>query len=868
MSKIENEKDIVEHVEPVADPDHDHDEKIEKGDLDHDGLLASGHIQLTAEELTHLESKLPECTAEQAKTILEEVYTVHQHDPRYDPETLERIKMFISDPNVIANPDTYHTLIYEMRIFALLTSTSSAYPEVRAVAADTDDPSIPSLTIRVWLIGTILSAIGCVINAVFVMRYPAISISSNVVQLVAYPLGVGMAKLPNWKLFGLELNPGPFNKKEHLLIVIMSGLGMAFPPTQHLILAQAMPQWFGMEYARAAGYQFLGALGTNMIGFGFAGITRRFLVYPSYCVWPASLSTIALNNALHDHAGSTTPVRGPWKTVWRASMYKCFWVVFGIYFVYYFFPGYIFPNLTIFDWIAWIKPTSGNLVAITSSNYGVGFGFNPLPTLDYNYLAMPGGYFPMFVHYNFLAGLTVGMLLAIVLWCRNVLNCGYLQINSPNTFDNKAKRYVVRNIVDAVGRLDEKKYQEYSEPYMSAGRIVAFTGQFGYTTATLTHTLLYNRHELKLGYKGVKADFKNWWSRIRGRKAEEDTVNAGDDIHYRLMQAYPEVPEWWFVIVLLLSMVVSFICLGVYSPVSPAVVMIAPIITIIFIIPVGIVTSVSGLEPSLNLISEMIGGGIAGGDTMTVMFFRMFGAEPVYHALIYANDLKLSHYVKINPRHMFWVQMWGGLLGTFITVAQWNWLMAIPNVCTPEAPFRLICPGGQADYSTFIFWGTLGAPRLFGKNGRFSWLMIGLPLGVLFPALMFFLKKRFPRNTILQSSHPLLLILSFSWVSGGSWGSYVPGLFINLFSWNFLKKRYLEFWSRYNYVTLAALGTAISINAFLVFFALVFPGVEFPAWWGNGGGTPGCIGNWTNADCARYKIGSKGYFGPDPGNFH
>lgn len=156
-----------------------------------------------------------------------------------------------------------------------------------------------------------------------------------------------MAKLPNWKLFGLELNPGPFNKKEHLLIVyvsycgrrvahthsIMSGLGMAFPPTQHLILAQAMPQWFGMEYAKKAGYQFLGALGTNMIGFGFAGITRRFLVYPSYCVWPASLSTIALNNALHDHAGSRTPVRGPFKTVWRASMYKCFWIVFGIYFV-------------------------------------------------------------------------------------------------------------------------------------------------------------------------------------------------------------------------------------------------------------------------------------------------------------------------------------------------------------------------------------------------------------------------------------------------------------------------------------------------------------------------------------------------------
>lgn len=161
------------------------------------------------------------------------------------------------------------------------------------------------------------------------------------------------------------------------------------------------------------------------------------------------------------------------------------------------------------------------------------------------------------------------------------------------------------------------------------------------------------------------------------------------------MQAYPEVPEWWFGCVILLSMLVSFLCLGIYTEVSPAVVMMAPIVTLIFLIPVGIVTAVSGLEPSLNVISELIGGLFAAGDTMTVQYFRMFGSEPVYHALIYANDLKLSHYVKINPRYMFWVQMWGAIIGTVVTVGQWNWLMDLPKVCTDDAPFRLICPSGK-----------------------------------------------------------------------------------------------------------------------------------------------------------------------------
>lgn len=182
--------------------------------------------------------------------------------------------------------------------------------------------------------------------------------------------------------------------------------------------------------------------------------------------------------------------------------------------------------------------------------------------------------------------------------------------------------------------------------------------------------------------------------------AEVDPVESKfADVHSRLMQAYPEVPEWWFLCILAFAALCSFICLGVYTPVSPAVVLAAPILTLIFIVPIGIVSAISGMQPSLNTISEMIGGLIAGGDTMTVQYFRMFGSEPVYHALIYANDLKLGHYMHIAPRHMFIVQIWGALVGTILTVGQWNWLMDLPGICTPDAPFRLICPAAQYNYT-------------------------------------------------------------------------------------------------------------------------------------------------------------------------
>lgn len=47
----------------------------------------------------------------------------------------------------------------------------------------------------------------------------------------------------------------------------------------------------------------------NLMGFGLAGLSRQFLVYPSYCIWPRSLATVALNQSLHNG-------------VWKYSTFK------------------------------------------------------------------------------------------------------------------------------------------------------------------------------------------------------------------------------------------------------------------------------------------------------------------------------------------------------------------------------------------------------------------------------------------------------------------------------------------------------------------------------------------------------------------
>jgi hypothetical protein len=136
------------------------------------------------------------------------------------------------------------------------------------------------------------------------------------------------------------------------------------------------------KYARNFGYMFLNAFATNFIGYGLAGLTRKFLVYPTYCLWQGALVVIALNNALHQQQHSDPndgdPVRGPLGTSWRASRYGFFIVAFAAMFVYFWFPNYIFSALSFFNWMTWAAPANAQLTALTGMVTGLGVSENNL----------------------------------------------------------------------------------------------------------------------------------------------------------------------------------------------------------------------------------------------------------------------------------------------------------------------------------------------------------------------------------------------------------------------------------------------------------------------------------------------------------
>lgn len=274
---------------------------------------------------------------------------MHRYDQNFPGHALERIATFLGDPDVLQNPNKYPDLVREMKMEAILSTENSPYQEVRANVDPTDDPSIPSLTFRVWVIGIVFSGIGSFVDTLFLVRQPAISIGPNVAQMVAceFELGFMLLIMPDpcgrllerilptrrFTIFGqtFTLNPGKFSPKEHMLITIMASVSFAYPYTAFLIPTQALPQYFGQAWAKDFGYQLLATMGINFCGYGLAGLARRFIVYPSSALWPSSLATVALNKAFHTERNE--PVKGPFGWVYKRSREQVFLLACGAMFV-------------------------------------------------------------------------------------------------------------------------------------------------------------------------------------------------------------------------------------------------------------------------------------------------------------------------------------------------------------------------------------------------------------------------------------------------------------------------------------------------------------------------------------------------------
>lgn len=113
---------------------------------------------------------------------------------------------------------------------------NSPIEEVNLTVSNTDDPSLPVYTFRMWVLGILSCCLLSFLNTFFAYRTQPLTITMISVQVATLPIGKFMAsvlpsttfRIPGFGNRKFSLNPGPFNIKEHVLISIFANAGAAF----------------------------------------------------------------------------------------------------------------------------------------------------------------------------------------------------------------------------------------------------------------------------------------------------------------------------------------------------------------------------------------------------------------------------------------------------------------------------------------------------------------------------------------------------------------------------------------------------------------------------------------------------------------
>ncbi|KAK0535631.1 hypothetical protein OC835_002306 [Tilletia horrida] len=722
------------------------------------------------------------------------------NDPNLDPVIIDEAETALEKGDIKA----------ELRLEDALQD-DSIYPEVRAAVSNVDDPTMPINTFRTWFIGLIATILLAGLNQFFSFRYPSVSISSLVAQVVVFPFGVFLARVLPTKVvktpFGnMTLNPGPFNIKEHTLITIMANVSYVGAYATYDIGAQQ----FFYRQKWSAGYRVLLVLSSQLIGFSYAGFCRRWLVWPAAMIWPGNLVQTALLTTFHHQKGVEPG---------RISRERYFVYLFLAAFCYYWLPGYIFIALSLFNWACWIAPSNIKLNQMMGVQSGLGMGILTFDWSQISYITLPM-VTPWFTTFQTLISFVFWMwFIAPILYYNNVKNTAYLPLVTNQIFDRFGSVYSTKEVFTTEGGFNATAYNDYSQQFLPVVTMINFGLQFASVASIFSHVFMYYRKDLARQWK--------------------TSLTAEPDIHARLMSRYREVPNLWYLGTFLVSFAMAMVAITVWPTRLPWWgLIVALLISAVFTLPAGLITAVTNLQIGLNVPSELIVGYMLPGRPIAMMMFKTFGYVAAAQAISFISDLKLGHYMKIPPRTMFMAQVIATSVAAIVVIGVQAWVFGnIEGVCTKHAQDGFQCPGVTTFGSSSIIWGLIG-PRLnFSPGQPYNFLLYFFLIGFLIPIPTYFLAKRWPRSFLRYVYWPVLFIAAAN-TAPATGPNFVMAAVVGYIFQSFLRRKHFKWWSNYNYITEAALDVGTGLSSVVIFFSVVYPKGKNQAfsegnWWGN-----------------------------------
>ncbi|EJT68177.1 sexual differentiation process protein isp4 [Gaeumannomyces tritici R3-111a-1] len=792
---------------------------------------------------------------------------------------------------------------------------NSPYAQVRASVAPVDNTSLSINTPRMWFLSTLFSMLGSSTNLFFSLRYPSVSITPVIALLLVHPLGLTWdyllkrkgdpseefvdgsrvasdspaspreARLPQSRARRLRLwlAQGRWNEKEHSCVYVSSNVSFGFAFATDVIVEQT--KFYKQDVSIT--YQLLLTLSTQILGYTFAGLTRRFLVRPSGMIWPSTLMSAAMFTTLHKEENK--PANG-----WTISRWNFFYLVFTCAFLFYFLPGLLFPALSYFNVITWFAPKN----VVVANLFGVvsGLGLFPL-TFDWAQVAYIGSPLltPFWAAMNVVGGLVAVMwIIAPIAYYSNWLYSSYMPILSASVFDNTGKIYDVSRILTPDFVFDADAYKNYSRVFLPITYVLSYGVQFAGLAALLTHTACWHGRDIWTQWTKSLQEARHEskapvvYQPLAGAPAADGAANAGardgpgvrirreasigssagfenllsrEDVHNRLMRRYKDAPMAWYLITFISMTAIGIFVVEYYPIHLPwyGLLLALGICSVLFI-PIGIIMAVTNQHSSIYLICQLVCGALFPGRPVANMVFVTYGYISSAQGIKFAADLKLGHYMKIPPRILFMVQMVATMVSSLTQIAVLNWMFAnIPGICTPEALNGFTCPIARVHFNGSILWGVVGPREFFGVGATYRPLVWCFLLGAVAPVPLWYW-SRGRKDSIVRKINLPVLLGSLSWIPPATGLNFSVWAVVCFFFNYLLKNRATAWWAKYSMTLSAALDSALASGIVVVFFTFIYPGVmDGFKWWGTEVYKQGC--DWQA--CSYMTVPQGGRFGPD-----
>uniref|UniRef100_A0A0D9V376 Oligopeptide transporter 4 n=1 Tax=Leersia perrieri TaxID=77586 RepID=A0A0D9V376_9ORYZ len=625
------------------------------------------------------------------------------------------------------------------------------------------------------------------------------------VQVASLPLGHLLARvLPRRKfrapalLGGGEwsLNPGPFNMKEHVLISSFANAGCAFGNgnAYAVMIVDIIRAFYRRSISFFAAWLLITT--TQVLGYGWAGLMRKYVVEPSQMWWPGMLVQVSLFRALHgkNNEEENTVAEGGGGGM---SQDKFFLIALACSFVWYAVPGYLFPPLTSVSWVCWLFSKSVTAQQLGSGMKGLGLGAFTLDWTAVSSFLYSPLVSPFFATANILVGFALFMYVVVPVsyWDLDLYNARRFPIFSSHLFMSNGTTYDITAIVNDRFEIDMDAYQRMGWINLSTFFALSYGLGFATIAATVMQVALFHGKEI--------------YRRFRASQREKP------DVHTRLMKSYRDVPSWWFYGMLALSVAVSLVLCTVLKKEVQLPwwgLLFACAMAFVFTLPISIITATTNQTPGLNVLTEYVIGLILPGKPIANVCFKTYGYMSMSQAVSSARWL---------PRR---------------STSGWRTGCWAPSPTSAKTRFSRRTARGRARvfFDASVIWGLAGPRRIFGTQGNYGALNWFFLAGAVGPLIVYALHRAFPRNAWVPMINLPVLI--------GATANMPPATAVNYNSWlfigvvfNFFVFRYRKrWWKRYNYILSAALDSGVAFMGVLLYFSLSMENRTI-SWWGTAG---------------------------------